>query len=196
MKNVFASIKWFLLVAYVPTVHLWMDISGFVRQQWEEKRLFFFFLLLVLLEHFWRNLCCPQSPLVCPVAAEGIRFLETTAILFHYTLCCYYSTEAEWSHIENLVLASRFVMLHTQMWEVYCLCDAVFWAEQCLRNEKKDTGLGCSFKLGLGLEWGFPHAGMSLCSLIFSVQPKGKAPRVSYQPSQMGHMTLCDPDGL
>ena len=73
---------------------------------------------------------------------------------------------------------------HTQMWKVYCLCDVAFWAEQGLRSKGRRL-LGCLFKLGAGAGVRVPTCRNELVSFNFSVQPKEKAPRVSYQPAQM-----------
>ena len=189
----------------IPTVSLWMDVSGFVQQQWEEKRLFFSRLVLlgrrqwqptpvllpgkshgrrslvgcspwvtkswtwlsdftftfhfhalekemathssvlawriqgmgepgglpsmglhrvghdwsdlataaaVLLEYFWRISAVHSYFLFALLLQKGsIPWDYRYFIPIHFV--CYYSTEAEWSHIENLVLASRFVMPYT-----------------------------------------------------------------------------------
>lgn len=136
MKNVFASIKWFLLVAYVSQLCTSGWISLWLCGSNEKIRDFFFFassLTRILLE----NLCCPQSPLVCLLLQKGsVPWDYSYFIPLHFVLLLYRS---KWSHIENLVLASRFVMLHTDVGGLLLMWCGVL-GRAVFEKRRKDTG--------------------------------------------------------
>ena len=104
-------------------------------------------------------------------------------ILIHFVLLLLYRSRVK-SHRKFSIGIKICDATHTQMWKVYCLCDVAFWAEQGLRSKGRRL-LGCLFKLGAGAGVRVPTCRNELVQFNFSVQPKEKAPRVSYQPAQM-----------
>ena len=114
-------------------------------------------------------------------------------IPIHFVLLLLYRSRVK-SHRKFSIGIKICDATHTQMWKVYCLCDVAFWAEHGLRSKGRRLAWGVYSSWGLG--WGFPHAGMTLCSLIFQYSQRKKHPEFLISQPRCGAHDSLRPHGL
>lgn len=150
MKNVFASIKWFLLVAYVSQLCTsgWISLALYGSNE-KKRDFFFFFLLLVLLEHFWRISAVHSHLLFALLLQKGsVPWDYSYFIPLHFVLLLLYRSRVK-SHRKFSIGIKICDAAHTDVGGLLLMWCGVL-GRAVFEKRRKDTGLGCLFKLGAG----------------------------------------------
>lgn len=124
--------------------YLWLCTAAMRR-----KETFFFFLLLVLLEYFWRISAVHSHLLFALLLQKGsVPWDYSYFIPLHFVLLLLYRSRVK-SHRKFSIGIKICDAAHTDVGGLLLMWCGVL-GRAVFEKRRKDTGLGCLFKLGAG----------------------------------------------